>query len=517
VPRILGGTVGPRVTADELRALSDEDQLALCDVITDKDEESFRGDMDIARSGGVREQARAFRDMMRTQPERGPAMLVRLQPETHQRYATAILEGMAHTLSITDLFSIARELDGRGFTSHEHRARVAALFEEKASTSGLPDDVIALLDDWLIAYPSEPDYAGHTQGSSDRPHPIVVPRFGAFGATTPIPHRSQIAAAIGRGLLARPEPALDEWLALFRREIAHEESATFWWHLFGQMALAFNERTADANAALTMLFSVHDHLLRDRYLLLFLGHFMPRLEPEHVRTWIAPLRDGTDAWEQQAYGELVMLANVWHRAAWTEQAITDAIALQNDAQLTGMGFVAPRGWIVPRLRALYATILATIAGGAPSLSTAALHDFLTDATNERVDAETEMIIRAALRNEAAVRGLVNVLAELAEVAAAQTPQLARDIADRVLAVLGDRITDLQHLRVAAMLTSVAMTLHRQPRFRAAGLELFERLLARSVRDADAALEILDRRPILRHAGHIQPRRRFRRGRGRTAS
>ena len=48
--------------------------------------------------------------------------------------------------------------------------------------------------------------------------------------------------------------------------------------------------------------------------------------------------------------------------------------------------------------------------------------------------------------------------------------------------------------VAASLTNIAITLHRQERYRAAGLELFEELLARGLGEAAAALELLDRRP-----------------------
>src|SRR5207249_12223676 len=63
---------------------------------------------------------------------------------------------------------------------------------------------------------------------------------------------------------------------------------------------------------------------------------------------------------------------------------------------------------------------------------------------------------------------------------------------------------------AGDLTTLALTLHRQSTYRAVGLELFERLIALNVYEAEAALELLDRRAARRYTP--RPRRRVRRRR-----
>ena len=62
--------------------------------------------------------------------------------------------------------------------------------------------------------------------------------------------------------------------------------------------------------------------------------------------------------------------------------------------------------------------------------------------------------------------------------------------------------------VADTLTNIALTLHRQDAYREIGLALFEKLIALNIREAQAAIETLDRRPIL--SSSHRPRRRWRR-------
>jgi hypothetical protein len=65
---------------------------------------------------------------------------------------------------------------------------------------------------------------------------------------------------------------------------------------------------------------------------------------------------------------------------------------------------------------------------------------------------------------------------------------------------------------AAALTGIAITLHRQLAYRAAGLELFEQLLGLGIREAAAALDVLDRKPYQHHPYHAPIRRQRRRPR-----
>jgi hypothetical protein len=63
--------------------------------------------------------------------------------------------------------------------------------------------------------------------------------------------------------------------------------------------------------------------------------------------------------------------------------------------------------------------------------------------------------------------------------------------------------------VADTLTNIALTLHRQHAYREAGLQLFEQLIALNVREAQDAMELLDRQPVVRTTNRHRPRWRRR--------
>jgi hypothetical protein len=242
----------------------------------------------------------------------------------------------------------------------------------------------------------------------------------------------------------------------------------------------------------------------------------PRLENDHSRSFVEPLRDSGDNLNRQAFGELIALRYAWHGDEWSRDEIDGAIRRFDGAVLTGIGFVAPHAWNTPRLREFYARALAAIAASIPAISPAAVLQFLNDSIDEPIDRETENVLRISLANEAATRALLEVMVEIAERNATRKPQLAHDIALRVTDLMGADLMVPRNTQTAQALTTIAITLHRLPAFRRAGLSLFERLIQLHVREADAALEVLDRRPT-RTRGSYVPRRRYRRGRRRPRS
>jgi hypothetical protein len=448
----------------------------------------------------------------KVQPDRCEAFLDRLRPDSHQKYAAAILQGIGPVRSAAELAQLAHALHVRGFTSDEFRALVASALEDAASRDGgLDDETIGLLEEWLAAYPPSPEISDRNYGKRDVPQPIVVARF-SYGRMFGIPHRSQIASAIAKGLLARAQPNISKWLEIFRHEIPIDPTHAFWWQMLSHMASSLNEFTPESNHAIASLFCVHPFLIHDIQMLPFLGRFMPRLEPERVREWIEPLYESDDDMQRQAFGELVMLCNAWHNDVWSQLTIEQAIASGDAVVLTGIGFVASLSWAVPRIRVAASRVLTTLVSHASRASIAAVDYFLAGASDHPIDFETREILRAVLANDHAIGYLVEPMIELAEKNVGITPELSSEIATKVVDTVGRELkTDLRKMDISAALTTIAITLHRQSLFRGVGLAIFERLIELGVREADAALEILDRRPTRRLASY--PRRHhYRRGR-----
>jgi hypothetical protein len=91
------------------------------------------------------------------------------------------------------------------------------------------------------------------------------------------------------------------------------------------------------------------------------------------------------------------------------------------------------------------------------------------------------------------------------------PALVSQVCQDVLQTGGPRIADPASplALLAATLTNIALTLHRQNAYREIGLALFEQLLSFNVREARYALDMLDRRPVQENAPGRRRRRRKR--------
>jgi hypothetical protein len=327
-----------------------------------------------------------------------------------------------------------------------------------------------------------------------------------------VPNRLQIMCAIAASLLARPTPATTEWLRIVEREIERETSPTFWsWTLDANIP-AMNASPAEANEILGQLFAKAPRLIRDTRMLFLIGIYVPRLEAGRLQRWLEPLRGVESFALRQAFGEIITLTDLWHGHEWTALQIEGAVRDHDCAVLTGIGFVSRYLWAVPRMRPLFARVLSAIAADIPRCPSAAVVNFMNDAAEEPLDFETETIVRAILANPVCALDVIEPLARLAETMAGKASSFSADVLQCILDLVGNELTaGPLRLRIAAELTSAALTLHRQtdPTLRAKGLALFERLIELDVREADAALEILDRRPTQRVFSY-PPRRRYRR-------
>lgn len=128
-----------------------------------------------------------------------------------------------------------------------------------------------------------------------------------------------------------------------------------------------------------------------------------------------------------------------------------------------------------------------------------------------LDADAERLVDAVIESGATLSAVASQLLEAIAGSAGTRPDLALKVCRSVLRLSGDMSKASHSLNsVAASLTNIAITLHRQDQFRREGLELIEELLARGFGEAAAALELLDRKPNQKFIGlppMRSPRRR----------
>ena len=121
-----------------------------------------------------------------------------------------------------------------------------------------------------------------------------------------------------------------------------------------------------------------------------------------------------------------------------------------------------------------------------------------------------LLISRVTKNRQAMLASAEHLLDILAPVTAQEPKLLAEISTALVRFGRKEIKRFAWSTVPENLTSVALTLHRQWGYRAAGLRLFESLLELNLTQAKIALEVLDRNPVARAAPYRPTRLRRRR-------
>jgi hypothetical protein len=502
------GAVGPRMTADELSKATNDEILALLDSLAAYENDgfgrAFRTDVETTRSGGSREQSRALGLLAETQGPKVLLLLNRLSATRadHQLYAGAIVEGIGKsTLACDDVFLAIKELDARGFDSDEFRERCASTIQERAKRKERPDQsLISKLVEWLheIIEPSWPDDEG-PKLAGDRKGPVLFRRGGFMSPL--MSGRAEVFRAIS-AVFGEPDYAgAAALLQVARSRIAEERHPRVIAEILMFLHPAFTVASA-IKAATSVFMDLVDacpaSLQSDAALhavATLTGFFQPDAA---VQKCIMHLYKLSDARSRQAFGEILFLYFGRRLMPWASERIGLALGSEDGDVLLGLGYGAADGWLFSHCRDCGTDILSTIA----RRPDAEFHSILElafvpiDDAPFPCDAFTRRVVDAACSNPAALCAAGAQMLEALMPAAGTQPTVLLMLGKSLVSAAAGNLSALsgRASSLAANLTNLAITLHRQERYRAAGLELFEELLRLGVAEAAAALSLLDRKP-----------------------
>jgi hypothetical protein len=513
-----GGWVGARMTAEEMGKASDENLLNLIKALPDQTESSNprrQWPRDFSRAGGARQLANELRELAKKAPERVLPLLDNFSPGEQETYAGAALEGLAETdVPTSRLIANIAGLNEKGFSSGSFREGAARALKIRAGREkGLPQNALAMLEDWLRLH-REPGLAQYREGQKEED--VEKGREILFGHSPSwiLPHgRGPIIEAIAEGYLRQEPPNYVGWTNVIKDRLKLEAHPAIWVMTLMRMPSLFNWDKGQATTLFDAVIQKVPAVLEYDFALYSIANIVRLCQPKTTaQGWINLFSARRSKFSQQAYGEFLFLYHCRYNDSWSRDRITKLLrAKKRKRTLLGLAHGASHLWKYANCRARATKVLEALASARDPLLVRAVGN-LFRLTREEFEVGPQMhrlILRIA-QNRRAILASVEDLLEILAPLTAREPKLVLRICHSFLKVGRDGIRRYGGWSVPENLTNIALTLHRQRKYRAAGLKLFESLLEMNLGEAKAALEVLDRNPVQKVVPYWPRRSRRRR-------
>ena len=514
------GVVGPRMTVKEMAHASDDDLLRLFDELPDKlgwDNPKRAWSRDMSRAGGAIQLSREFGELAKQAPQRVFGLMSRLQPSVHEHYAGEAIRVLAGTeFPSTQIISLIEDLDKRGFCSREFRDDVASGAETVAGRNkGLPDSFLERLVGWLAeeSEPVWPEPASNETRSNDEQKTSSI--LYGLGITSSLTHgRGIITRAIAEGYLQRDPSDIEGWGRVIESRLVNEKHPKVWSEILTRMPILFQGDHRYATSLFDKVIQVCPEVLGYPFALSAIAHVLRGLDPKEVgETWLENLLANGSSFCLQAYGELLPLFNCCHQDVSSTNRLMRQFEGDRSPDIElGLAFAATHLWTTKRCREIATRILCILAGSDnESIQRAVASIFRLTRDYFELDANMRMIIDKVASNPPLLLSAAQDLVEALEPLTGTEPKLVSWVCGEILKSGREQLNKpgSSWIYVAGLLTNIALTLHRQTAFREVGLQLFEQLISLNVREASDAIELLDRRPVVRTNNQRQPRWRRR--------
>jgi len=514
--RVTGGIVEALHDLDALSAMKNDEVVQVFDEFTDDTDRNYprRWSRDDDRIiGGTYQQSAILAKLAEKDPERCYALAGQFRPADQQRPAAAVVEGLAKTTSDPlRQVELILALANAGFSSDVFVTKAAYALERLSGRlHGLSDDVMSLLRTWLVEVRApSPE---RVRDTSDTP-PDQALIFGIGGGLMQPQGRGPVIEALASGYLDREPPDVGKWIEVVQERLDKEDHPRVWVMTIRRFVEILNEKPQVATGLLSAIFERYPEVLREPFTWRILANWIHDFEPSGTLLgWLDILGTFKDPHSQQAMGELLYL----YAAARPEARDRVLAHLTNDDDryiVRGLAFAAAQLWNEVSSRALGADVLIAEIALWPDDAARTLRDLRI----EDLDDSTQRVYRSAAANETVLLSIFPVIGEEIEPRTTEEPEFVADIARAVVnaptAHVEGTFGPLHRGSVPEVMTSIALTLHRMPDQRLAelGLELFEKLLDANLREARAAVEVLDRKPTRRltTSSRRRPRRPRRR-------
>jgi hypothetical protein len=378
--------------------------------------------------------------------------------------------------------------------------------------NGLPENALAILEEWLWRH-LEPALSQRREkrDNVDRKQGREI-LFGSSPTWTYPNGRGSILGAIAEGYLRQDPPNYGGWADLIISRLGKEEHPAIWVMTLMRMPPLFNWDRERATALFDSVIKGSPSVLEYDFALYPIANIMRLCEPKATaQGWMNMLKSRQSDFSQQAYGEFLFLYHCRYHDSWSRTTLTTLLRTKKSRRtLLGLAHGASHLWKQAHCRVYAVKVIEGLASSKDPLIVRAVTN-LFRLTRDELELNPQMrrIILRITQNRRAILGSAEDLLELLSPLSGIDPRLVLRVCNALLGAGRDEIRRCGWSSVPESLTNIALTLHRQRKFRAAGLKLFESLLEMNVGEAKAALDVLDRNPVTK-AVPYRPRRSKRR-------
>ena len=508
-------SVGGAMTKDDMEKAKDDEIINLFDELNDStgwDHPRHQWDTD-RHVGGVIPTSRELGSFAEKQPERAITLLSRFKPGLQEMPVGAIIEGLAKgSYPSEKIFLAIRDLDARGFSSNTFRTGMAQALGDRAhKDKGLPDDMLKMMENWL---PAHPDPTADRVQDEKESNDFDTILWGYGGISMFPGGRDLIFDALAKGYLLREPCDVAGWAKVVERALGYEKHSDVWDIVLTHMPILFNGNRSTA----VYLYDQVLNLLKSRKNFFDVRSIARILhlvdDTKFVEKWLVSIRDSVWTKGPQAFGELLMYYLCCNpRDPWANNQLL--IYLDKPGMISiqrGLAFSAAHNWHAKQCQSICTEVLVALSNCDDERMATAISRVFRFGEKVSLNNDMRRIIQALIQNDRIIMKSAEALIEGIEYAVSSEPELVYQICSRFLDVGTEEVKNraTRFASLAEPIVSIALTLHRMPLYRDAGLNLFERLIESNIQEARYALDMLDRRPISTRAQTQLPRRRRRR-------
>lgn len=232
---------------------------------------------------------------------------------------------------------------------------------------------------------------------------------------------------------------------------------------------------------------------------------------EALQEWLEKINAFSSDINHQAYGEMLFLYHCFYQDSWSSDRITSILTERAEPNiLLGLAYGASRNWHWLKERTMAREILCSLAcHDNKSIQHAIADVFRSNRDHLQLNSDIREVIQTVGDNSLVLLEAATDLVEWLENYTGTEPELVSEVCQKVIHAGGSDIGNISTslALLAEPLTNIALTLHRHFKYREVGLQIFEDLISLNVREARAALDILDRKPMKTLPMPYRPRRR----------